>query len=91
MIASMFEGACLRGLQDFVEHVKSDPDKKTNLPRDGTVHELTSNTVTHIEYLLEYTDTAGQLLVDQEGAHVAKELGAKKAMGTFLCKRQHTN
>ncbi|XP_062508793.1 exocyst complex component 7-like [Corticium candelabrum] len=86
LLASMLEATCLRGLQSYVEHVKSDPDKKTNLPRDGTVHELTSNTVTHIEHMLEYTDTAGQLLVEQEGAHVVRELGAKKAMGTFLYK-----
>lgn len=32
---------CIKGMEDFVEHVKSDQDKF--VPKDGTVHQLTSN------------------------------------------------
>jgi len=32
------------------------------LPRDGTVHELTSNVLIFLEQLLEYTETIGQVL-----------------------------
>eukprot|EP00118_Oscarella_pearsei_P019386 m.205801 g.205801 ORF g.205801 m.205801 type:complete len:681 (+) comp39661_c1_seq25:704-2746(+) len=84
LLAELFKGTCLAGLNQYVEFVKADPDKKTNLPRDGTVHELTSNTISYVELLLEYSDTVGQLLVVQEGLHVNPELGAKKAMGSYL-------
>ncbi|XP_065826280.1 exocyst complex component 7-like [Oscarella lobularis] len=84
LLAELFKGTCLAGLNQYADFVKADPDKRTNLPKDGTVHELTSNTVSYIELLLEYSDTVGQLLVVQEGAHVNPSLGAKKAMGAFL-------
>lgn len=34
----------------------------TQLPRDGTVHELTSNVLIFLEQLLEYIDTIGNVL-----------------------------
>lgn len=34
----------------------------TQLPKDGTVHELTSNVLMFLEQLLEYTDTIGRVL-----------------------------
>lgn len=34
----------------------------TQLPKDGTVHELTSNVLIFLEQLLEYIDTIGNVL-----------------------------
>lgn len=34
----------------------------TQLPPDGTVHELTSNVLVFLEQLLEYSDTIGGVL-----------------------------
>uniref|UniRef100_A0A8D1GB04 Exocyst complex component 7 n=1 Tax=Sus scrofa TaxID=9823 RepID=A0A8D1GB04_PIG len=32
-----------KALEDFADNIKNDPDKEYNMPKDGTVHELTSN------------------------------------------------
>lgn len=38
-------------------------DAVSQLPKDGTVHELTSNVLMFLEQLLEYTDTIGKILI----------------------------
>lgn len=55
-----------KALDDFTENIKHDPDKQSNMPKDGTVHELTSNTLIFLEHLLGYTDTVGNMLNSQE-------------------------
>jgi exocyst complex protein 7 len=49
-----------RALEDFIESVRSDPS--TQLPKDGTVHELTSNVLVFLEQLLDYVHTIGGVL-----------------------------
>ncbi|KAK4874727.1 hypothetical protein RN001_014087 [Aquatica leii] len=51
-----------KALEDFIESLRS--DSVTQLPKDGTVHELTSNVLMFLEQLLEYTDTLGRVLAD---------------------------
>jgi len=51
---------CQKSFNDFVEEVKADSLKV--LPVDGTVHELTSNTVNYLKRLFEYKDTVETLL-----------------------------
>lgn len=36
-----FQGA--KALEEFIDNIKNDPDKASNMPRDGTVHELTNH------------------------------------------------
>ncbi|XP_028406524.1 exocyst complex component 7-like [Dendronephthya gigantea] len=55
-----------KALEDFTENIKHDPDKQSNMPKDGTVHELTSNTLIFLEHLLGYTDTVGNMLNSKE-------------------------
>ena len=40
-----FKGA--KALEAFIYNIKNDPDKASNMPRDGTVHELTN----HVRYV----------------------------------------
>ncbi|KAG8235569.1 hypothetical protein J437_LFUL013119 [Ladona fulva] len=57
------EGCDINGakaLEDFIESVKG--DASTALPKDGTVHELTSNSLTFLEQLLDFVDTIGGIL-----------------------------
>ncbi|KAK6643351.1 hypothetical protein RUM43_004856 [Polyplax serrata] len=52
-----------KALEDFIESVRNDTNSQ--LPKDGTVHELTSNVLVFLEQLTEYIDTiAGVLLKD---------------------------
>ncbi|CAB4006486.1 exocyst complex component 7 isoform X2 [Paramuricea clavata] len=55
-----------KALEDFTENIKHDPDKQSNMPKDGTVHELTSNTLIFLTHLLSYTDTVGNMLNSQD-------------------------
>lgn len=47
-------------MEDFIESLRL--DSVTQLPKDGTVHELTSNVLMFLESLLEYTNTLGRVL-----------------------------
>lgn len=49
-----------KALEELVDSVKNDPD--TKMPRDGTVHELTSNVMMVLEHLLGFVDSAGAVL-----------------------------
>jgi len=49
-----------------VEFIRNDPDKQSCMPKDGTVHELTSNTMLFLEQLLEFSETAGAMLQTQD-------------------------
>ncbi|KAK5640808.1 hypothetical protein RI129_009355 [Pyrocoelia pectoralis] len=51
-----------KALEDFIESLRS--DSVTQLPKDGTVHELTSNVLMFLEQLLEYISTLGRVLMD---------------------------
>ncbi|XP_038047296.1 exocyst complex component 7-like isoform X1 [Patiria miniata] len=60
LIASL-ETTGAKALEEFFDVVKNDPDK-SNMPRDGTVHELTSNALTFLEHFLDYIDTTAAML-----------------------------
>uniref|UniRef100_A0A1B6GH39 Exocyst complex component 7 n=1 Tax=Cuerna arida TaxID=1464854 RepID=A0A1B6GH39_9HEMI len=49
-----------KALEDFIENVRS--DTSSGLPKDGTVHELTSNVLVFTEQLTEYMDTIAGVL-----------------------------
>lgn len=49
-----------KALEELVDSVKGDPEGK--MPRDGTVHELTSNVMVVLEQLLGFVEAAGAVL-----------------------------
>lgn len=49
-----------KALEELVDSVKTDPEGK--MPRDGTVHELTSNVMVVLEQLLGFVESAGAVL-----------------------------
>uniref|UniRef100_A0A672IDJ4 Exocyst complex component 7 n=1 Tax=Salarias fasciatus TaxID=181472 RepID=A0A672IDJ4_SALFA len=54
-----------RALEEFADSIKNDPDKEYNMPKDGTVHELTSNAILFLQQLLDFHETAGAMLASQ--------------------------
>ncbi|XP_075224863.1 exocyst complex component 7 isoform X2 [Lycorma delicatula] len=50
-----------KALEDFIESVRS--DSNSGLPKDGTVHELTSNVLVFTEQLLDYSDMISRVLI----------------------------
>ncbi|XP_043201379.1 exocyst complex component 7-like [Amphibalanus amphitrite] len=59
-IIDVLHQTCVKSLDDFMEWVLNDPDRQ--LPRDGTVHQRTSNVIMFCDQLVEYTDTVGWML-----------------------------
>ncbi|KXJ21992.1 Exocyst complex component 7 [Exaiptasia diaphana] len=55
-----------RGLEEFADGIKHGPDKHSNMPKDGTVHELTRNTLIFMDQLLPYVETVGNVLATQQ-------------------------
>ncbi|CAG9858150.1 unnamed protein product [Phyllotreta striolata] len=59
-ILQMLHSTGAKALEDFVDSIRS--DSVTQLPSDGTVHEMTSNVLMFLEQLLDYIDTIGIVL-----------------------------
>ncbi|XP_053231926.1 exocyst complex component 7 isoform X8 [Podarcis raffonei] len=64
LITSM-ETTGAKALEDFADNIKNNPDKEYNMPKDGTVHELTSNAILFLQQLLDFQETAGAMLASQ--------------------------
>lgn len=67
-VASKFQGLVIniqttisKALNEFIDFVKNDAD--TKVPRDGTVHELTSNVMIFIVNLNNYVDILSRVIV----------------------------
>ncbi|XP_033107981.1 exocyst complex component 7-like isoform X2 [Anneissia japonica] len=77
-----------KALDEFFEIVKNDPDK-SNMPRDGTVHELTSNAVIFMENLQEFIDTTSSMLSTQKDAILSRgsdDTAKKKLVAAYIAK-----
>ena len=72
-------------LEDFTDSVKSDPEKESNMSKDGTVHELTSNAMLFLQQLTKNLDVAGGMLASQQH-HGAGAVGNKSEQ----CLSQYT-
>lgn len=49
-----------KALEDFIDRIRT--DSSSSLPRDGTVHQLTSDVLVFVQQLLEYTETIAAVL-----------------------------
>ncbi|XP_036921010.1 exocyst complex component 7 isoform X8 [Sturnira hondurensis] len=88
LIASM-ETVGAKALEDFADNIKNDPDKEYNMPKDGTVHELTSNAILFLQQLLDFQETAGAMLASQETSSSATSYNSefsKRLLSTYICK-----
>ncbi|XP_045840773.1 exocyst complex component 7 isoform X5 [Meles meles] len=88
LITSM-ETVGAKALEDFADNIKNDPDKEYNMPKDGTVHELTSNAILFLQQLLDFQETAGAMLASQETSSSAASYSSefsKRLLSTYICK-----
>ncbi|CAH6776452.1 exocyst complex component 7 isoform X4 [Phodopus roborovskii] len=88
LITSM-ETVGAKALEDFADSIKNDPDKEYNMPKDGTVHELTSNAILFLQQLLDFQETAGAMLASQETSSSATSYSSefsKRLLSTYICK-----
>lgn len=59
-IIHMLQETCVKALEGFVDSVKSDSER--GLPKDGTVHEITTNALRFTEQLVDYAPTLAPIL-----------------------------
>ncbi|XP_004592948.1 exocyst complex component 7 isoform X3 [Ochotona princeps] len=88
-IISSMETVGAKALEDFADNIKNDPDKEYNMPKDGTVHELTSNAILFLQQLLDFQETAGAMLASQETSSSATSYSSefsKRLLSTYICK-----
>ncbi|KFW04319.1 Exocyst complex component 7, partial [Fulmarus glacialis] len=98
LITSM-ETTGAKALEEFADNIKNDPDKEYNMPKDGTVHELTSNAILFLQQLLDFQETAGAMLasqvlgdtynipLDPREEHVpARSHCFRRLLSTYICK-----
>nr|XP_033467211.1 exocyst complex component 7 isoform X13 [Epinephelus lanceolatus] len=88
LITSM-ETIGAKALEEFADSIKNDPDKEYNMPKDGTVHELTSNAILFLQQLLDFHETAGAMLASQESSSSASSYTSefnKRLLSTYICK-----
>ncbi|XP_051273570.1 exocyst complex component 7 isoform X4 [Dicentrarchus labrax] len=87
LITSM-ETIGAKALEEFADSIKNDPDKEYNMPKDGTVHELTSNAILFLQQLLDFHETAGAMLASQETSSASSYTSDfnKKLLSTYICK-----
>ncbi|KAK5906395.1 hypothetical protein CgunFtcFv8_002266 [Champsocephalus gunnari] len=88
LITSM-ETIGAKALEEFADSIKNDPDKEYNMPKDGTVHELTSNAILFLQQLLDFHETAGAMLASQETSSSAISYTSefnKRLLSTYICK-----
>ncbi|XP_053151239.1 exocyst complex component 7 isoform X21 [Hemicordylus capensis] len=88
LITSM-ETTGAKALEDFADNIKNNPDKEYNMPKDGTVHELTSNAILFLQQLLDFQETAGAMLASQETSSSASSYSSefsRRLLSTYICK-----
>uniref|UniRef100_A0A8C9TY27 Exocyst complex component 7 n=1 Tax=Scleropages formosus TaxID=113540 RepID=A0A8C9TY27_SCLFO len=74
---------------EFDSTLQNDPDKEYNMPKDGTVHELTSNAILFLQQLLDFQETAGAMLASQETSSSASSYSSefsRRLLSTYICK-----
>ncbi|XP_072312269.1 exocyst complex component 7 isoform X7 [Eucyclogobius newberryi] len=87
LITSM-ETIGAKALEEFADSIKNDPDKEYNMPKDGTVHELTSNAILFLQQLLDFHETAGAMLASQESSLSSNYTSDfnKRLLSSYICK-----
>ncbi|XP_065128274.2 exocyst complex component 7 isoform X10 [Paramisgurnus dabryanus] len=88
LITSM-ETIGAKALEEFADSIKNDPDKEYNMPKDGTVHELTSNAILFLQQLLDFQETAGAMLASQESSSSASSYSSefsRRLLSTYIYK-----
>ncbi|XP_058476976.1 exocyst complex component 7 isoform X11 [Solea solea] len=87
LITSM-ETIGAKALEEFADSIKNDPDKEYNMPKDGTVHEMTSNAILFLQQLLDFHETAGAMLASQETSSATSYTSDfnKRLLSTYICK-----
>ena len=62
---SLFESTGYKAMDEFIEKLK-ETEKHITMPKDGTVHEVTTNVMVFLEDLVKFSETTGVILSSKE-------------------------
>lgn len=83
-----------KALEEFIENIRN--EQTSQLPKDGTVHEVTSNVMMFLEHLTEYMDTVASTLAQDPNYNLIPntsttkhldETFKKSLLGSYIRKR----
>ena len=64
-VYGLFESTGYKAMYDFIEKLK-ETEKHITMPKDGTVHEVTTNVMVFLEDLVKFSETTGVILASKE-------------------------
>lgn len=64
---TLFESTGHKAMYEFIEKLK-ETEKHITMPKDGTVHEVTTNVMVFLEDLVKFSETTGAILASKEAA-----------------------
>ncbi|XP_052467944.1 exocyst complex component 7 isoform X1 [Carassius gibelio] len=88
-LITSLESTGAKALEEFADSIKNDPDKEYNMPKDGTVHELTSNASLFLQQLMDFQETAGAMLASRESSASASSYSSefsRRLLSTYIYK-----
>ncbi len=80
---SLFESTGHKAMFEFVEKLK-ETEKHITMPKDGTVHEVTTNVMVFLEDLVKYSETTGIILASKEDSSVKSSLNHDRFVGDYI-------
>ncbi|XP_067859943.1 exocyst complex component 7 isoform X3 [Heptranchias perlo] len=89
ILVTSMETTGAKALEEFADSIKNDPDKEYNMPKDGTVHELTSNAILFLQQLLDFQETASAMLASQETGSSTSTYNSefsRRLLSNYICK-----
>ena len=78
------ESAGATALETFVDGIKADPIKDSTMPRDGTVHQMASDSLLFLEQLQNYTDVGGGMIAGQKNDGNSSAAQSKRSFAMYL-------
>lgn len=83
-LISELDSTSTKVLEDFTDSVKSDPGKESNMPKDGTVHELTSNVMLFLQQLSENQVVVGGVLASQHHGSYQTDSKGEECLSQYM-------
>ena len=80
---TLFETSGYKAMCEFIEKLK-ETEKHITMPRDGTVHEVTTNVMVFLEDLVKYSETTGVILAANEESKGSSSKDHEKHVARYI-------
>ena len=80
---TLFETTGYKAMYEFIEKLK-ETEKHITMPKDGTVHEVTTNVMVFLEDLVKFSETTGVILATKEDTGVKSSKDHEKYVANYI-------